>query len=262
MGLSAPTAWLGALGLSCLSLACARTSEERLSAITRLVEEARSFQAAVYAPEAFARAEDLLNEARSELAAQSERSWFRSSRRRSRQLLQESEAAASLVRAEAAAAVVRARRDAGLAVTGAHAALDRASEAYWRSPRGKDTRVDLLRMRSDLDLLLGDLTKAELALEEGDFLSANRLADEVEDRAQTVAVTIHQATAYRVDEPRIDHSSAGSPPAVNPTEERSELGAPTAGLGAQSPPSRGPALPHREVSWPLSAAAQGNRRAG
>ena len=200
-GLSAPTAWLGALGLSCLSLACAKTSEERVVAITRLLDEARSFHAEDYAPEALAQAEKLLAQARAELAAQQSKPWFLSSPRRSRELLHESEAAASLVRAEAAAGVVRARREAGRALTAAHAALDRASEAYWRSPRGKDARIDLLRMRSDLDHLLGDLTEAELALEQGDFLQAERLAAEVTDRAEVVGRTISRATAFRVDKP-------------------------------------------------------------
>ncbi|MEM7350976.1 MAG: hypothetical protein AAF657_09240 [Acidobacteriota bacterium] len=200
-GLSAPTAWLGALGLSCLSLACARTSEERVAAIGRLLEEARTFDAEDYAPQAFAKAEGLLAEARAELEVQRSKPWFRSSPRRSRELLEESEAAASLARAEAAAGVVRARREASQAVIAAHSALDRASEAYWRSPRGKDARVDLLRMRSDLDALLGDLTEAELALEHGDFLQAGRLAAAVRQRADTVGRTIHRATASRIPAP-------------------------------------------------------------
>lgn len=199
-GLSAPTVWLGAIGLSCLSLACARTSEERVVAITRLLDEARTFEAEDYAPAALAEAEALLAQARDELALQDSKPWFLSTHRKFRRLLSECEEAASLVRAEAAAGVVRARRQAGRALSGAHAALDRASEAYWRSPRGKDAQVDLLRMRSDLDELLSELTVAELAIERGDFLDAARLAGAVENRAGEVARTIHRATAYRIDE--------------------------------------------------------------
>ena len=70
-GLSVSTAWLGALGLSCLSLGCARTADERVLAISRLLEEARSFQAEQYAPEAFQRAEDLLSRTRRVASCQS-----------------------------------------------------------------------------------------------------------------------------------------------------------------------------------------------
>ncbi len=195
MGVSVPTTWLGALGLSCLSLACTRTSDERVAAIARLLDEARSFQAEEYVPEAFVRAEGLLSETRSELEAQQDRPWFWSSQRRARELLRETEVATNLLRAEAAAAVVRARYDAARRVSGAHAALDQASEAYWRAPRGQDTRADVLRMRSDLDALLGELTEAELALEEGDFLYAGRQAADVEQRAHKVAKTIDRATS-------------------------------------------------------------------
>ncbi len=199
-GLSAPTAWLGALGLSCLSLACAHTSEERILAIARLLDEARSYHAEQYVPAAFARAEELLAQTRDEQAVQRERPWFLSTHRRTRQLLKEAETAASLVHAEAAAAVVRARSDASQAVTGAHSALDRASEAYWRSPRGKDTWVDILKMRSDLDALLESLTEAELALETGDFLLSLKLAAEVQGEAGKVTSAINRATAYRVED--------------------------------------------------------------
>lgn len=246
-GLSAPTAWLGALGLSCLSLACARTSEERLMAITRLLDEARSFQAETYAPRAFARAESLLAEARGELASHRERSWFRGGRGRIRQLLEESEAAASLARAEAAAAVVRARRDAGLSVRDARAALDQASEAYWRSPRGKDTRDDLLRMRADLDVLLTELTEAEQALERGDFLAADQLANAVENRAKSVTLTIRRASTYRVDEVSELSSEAPSQP-------------PDRAAGGR--PAREPSSPPGEVSWLTSRADLPRRRAG
>ncbi len=194
-GLSIPTTWLGALGLSCLSLACTRTPDERVAAIGRLLDEARSFHAEEYVPDELVRAEGLLSEARGELAAQQDKPWFLSSRRRCRELIEESEVAASLVRAEAAVAGVRARHDAARHVSGAHAALDQASEAYWRTPRGKDTRADVLRMRSDLDALLGELTRAELALEQGKFLFASRRAAEVEQRAQAVARIIDRATA-------------------------------------------------------------------
>jgi len=213
-GLSVSTAWLGALGLSCLSLACARTSEERTQAIARLLDEARSFQAEQYVPEAFARAENLLSLAETELATQRDKPWFLNRRRRARELLRESETAASLVCAEATAAVVRARQEAARELTAAHAALDQASEAYWRSPRGKDTRTDLERMRSDLDALLGRLNEAEVALEHGDFLIASRLASDVADRAGSVAETIDRATAYRVG--LTSSPNAFDPPAPAP----------------------------------------------
>ena len=217
MGLSGPTTWLGALGLSCLSLACTRTPEERVAAIARLLDEAKSFRAEEYVPEAFVRAEDLLSETRNELATQQDRPWFLSNQRRARGLLQETEVAASLLRAEVAAAVVRARHDAARHVSGAHAALDQASEAYWRAPRGKDTRVDVLRMRSDLDALLTELTEAELAVEEGEFLFASNRAAEVEKRARTVARTIDQATAFRSPGATPDAPSLQAPAPLPPT---------------------------------------------
>ncbi len=245
LGLSVPTTWLGALGLSCLCLACTRTPDERLAAISRLLDEARSFQAEKYAPEAFVRAENLLSEARGELVAQQEKPWFLSSRRRARELLEESEVAASLVRAEAAVAVLRARQDAVRRVSAAHAALDQASEAYWRAPRGKDTRADVLRMRSDLDALLGDLTEAELALEHGEFLRANRRATEVERRAHSVARTIDRASAYRASDAKPQDSGLRG---VSP--------------GVPDPPSRAPAPPPPDESVRSEAAARLGRRAG
>ncbi len=244
MGLSVPTTWLGALGLSCLSLACTRTPDERVAAITRLLDEAGSFRAEEYAPEAFTRARSLLSETREELAAQQHRPWSLSSRRRARELLQESEVAASLLRAEVAAAVVRARHDATRRVGGAHAALDEASEAYWRAPRGGDTRADVLRMRADLDALLGDLTEAELALESGEFLFASHRAAEVEQRARRVAKTIDRANATVGP----DAAVGPLPPEITPD--------------ALDPPARGPAPPPRAANGRSGVTAQPDRRAG
>ncbi len=242
MGLSVPTTWLGALGLSCLSLACSRTPEERVAAIGRLLEEARSFRAEEYVPEAFVRAEDLLSETRSELAVQRDKPWFLSSQRRTRELLRESEVVASLLRAEVAAAVVRARHNAARRISGAHAALDQASEAYWRAPRGKDTRADVLRMRSDLDALLRDLTEAELALEAGEFLFAGRRAADVEQRARKVARTIDRAIVV------LESAPAARQDPMTPT--------------ALDPLIRAPAPPPPAASGRSEAAARPGRRAG
>ncbi len=237
-----PTTWLGALGLSCLSLACARTSDEKVAAIARLLDETRSFQAEQYAPDAYARAEALLSSARTEIAAQKDNPWSFSRRRRVRTLLSESETAASLVRAEAAAALVRARQGASRGLSEAHAALDRASEAYWRTPRGRDTRSDLTRMRSDLDTLLQQVTAAELALERGELLLASRLAADVEQRAGVVARTIDRAAAYRIDE------VARRPDDVI--------------RAATDPPSRAPGEPLPRASGRSAGAARLGRPAG
>ena len=243
-GLSVSTTWLGALGLSCLSLACARTVDERVVAISRLLEEARAFQAEQYVPETFARAEDLLSRARLEITAQQERPWYLSSQRHARELLRESEAAASLLRAEAAAALVRVRQEATRELAGAHTALDRASEAYWRSPRGQDTRADQLRMRSDLDGLLRDLNKAEVALEQGELLAASRLASKVERRASEVAWTIERATAFRIGE-AMRKAETLVPGELDPDAALLRAPAPSQGKGSWQTSAADPLRAHR-----------------
>lgn len=197
-GLSAPTVWLGAFGLSCLSLACARTVDERLAAVSELLTEARGLAAAEYAPEALSAAEELLAKTRAELELQDARPWPLGSQRRARRLLEESEVAASRVRAETIAAIVRARQDAVRAMALANDAFDRASEAYWRSPRGPDTQLELLRMRRDLDQLRSTLTEAELALENGRYPAVARLAGRIESEALAVARDIERSTAYQL----------------------------------------------------------------
>lgn len=253
-GLSVPTTWLGALGLSCLSLACTRTPDERMTAIARLLEEARSFQAAHYVPSELARAEGLLSEVRGELAAQRGKPWFLSHRRRVRELLHDAEVAASLVHAEAAAAVVRARQEAARRVSGAHAALDQASEAYWRAPRGRDTRADVLRMRSDLDQLLKQLTAAELALEQGDFLLAERRAAGVEERARKVERTIDRATSWSS---KVLGPDAPDAPPRAPARPQDKISP-----GVPDPPSRAPAPPPPVASPRPETAVPPGRRAG
>ena len=182
--------------LSFLSLACGTMPDDRLSAATRLLHEARSLQAEDYVPDALRRAEALLAQAQTELAIQKERIAFLRNYRKARQLLDEAQAAAHWVRMEAAAASVEAREAANRAVAEARIALDRAGEAFREAPLGKDTLADLERMASDLAVLREALTAAELRLAEGDFLAARKQGKDVSREARLVAYTIEQAMKH------------------------------------------------------------------
>ncbi len=158
--------------------------------------ESRALQAELYAPESFAQAAQLVTAARSEMAQQRATTALLRRYGEARRLLEASEAAIETTRAEASAAVLEARRSATASLAEAHGAVDRVAQAFWRSPRGKDTRSDLLRMQADLSALRSALTEAEVAQEQGDYLSARARAEHVAREALLVERTIERAMAH------------------------------------------------------------------
>lgn len=178
--------------------ACAPPSAERIDAVRQQLEVARERQADRYLPEIFAATEERIDRLELEvekLAARKLWSWRPGP---VRSLLAAAEVEVAELKASTDRAVLAAQEKAEAALEEARVAVDRAAAAYWGAPRGKDTRAEILRMRSDLEGIEGELAAVGLILEQGDFLLAHRDAQDLTRRAELLSRTIDQAMAHRL----------------------------------------------------------------
>lgn len=177
---------------------CSTPSVERVESVRQSLEQARERQADRYLPEVFAAAEERVERLELEVEKQAARTFWSWRPGAGRGLLASAEEEVEELRAATDRAVLAAQKKAEAALEEARVAVDRAAAAYWGAPRGKDTRAEILRMRSDLEGVEGELTAVRMVLEQGDFLLVLHDAEDLARRAELLSRTIDRAMAHRL----------------------------------------------------------------
>ena len=177
---------------------CTTPSTERVESVRQRLEQARERQADRYLPEVFAAAEEKVERLELEIEQRAARAFWSWRPGAARGLLAAAEGGVEELSHATDRAVLSAQEKAEAALEVARTAVDRAAAAYWGAPRGKDTRAEILRMRSDLEGVEGELTAVRMVLEQGDFLLALHDAEDLARRAELLSQTIDQAMAHRL----------------------------------------------------------------
>jgi tetratricopeptide (TPR) repeat protein len=143
-----------------LLAACASKPDPLIQSAEQALEQSRSVEAHIYAPEAYQEAADALEAARREIAEQDERFAFRRNYSQAEELLERTVGLAEQAAAQAETGREEARRNAEANRQSAEEMIAQARTALEGAPTGKGARLDL-------QVLNRDLAEAESAYQSG-----------------------------------------------------------------------------------------------
>jgi hypothetical protein len=187
--------WVAALGL--VLVGCAHAPSADIDAANHALDEARQAQAADYAQQAWAAAQDAESKLQIELDAQEQRWSALRTYTVARQLAQDTKAAAERSRDEAIAGKEKATTDAAAIMAQAREEVGRAHAAVTTAPRGKGTEADLASLKSDASSIEATLLEMQKAFDDGNYNDAKTKAQAAIDAAKAIQTEIERAKNER-----------------------------------------------------------------
>lgn len=154
------------------------------------MREAESVKAAVYAPEAWRAAEDTLQAARGEKAAQDGRFALFRNYGEAKALYQRTTTLARQAKTLAEAQRDVVRQEAETLLTEASGALDALSSRLAKMRGGKDTKAEIEMMKQDVAALRQQLEEARTELDQGNFDRAKTKAQAIIQKISALGETI------------------------------------------------------------------------
>ena len=187
--------WAAALSL--VLAGCAQPPSVDIDAANHALDEARQAQAAEYAPQAWAAAQDAQSKLEIELSAQNERWAALRSYTTARQLAQDTTMTAERSRDEAIAGKDKAKTEASALMAAAREGVERANAAVAKAPRGKGTEADLASLKTDAMSIGDTLAAMQKAFDDGNYIDAKTKAQAAIDAAKQIESEIEQAKTGR-----------------------------------------------------------------
>ena len=172
---------------------CAQVPEQAKQATETAMGDATMAGADKYATESLAAAQALLDQAKAEEAAQSQKFALMRSYKKQQELLTQAKSQFDKAKEDAAAGKARAKAEAEQLITEAKAGLDAADAALAKAPMGKDTRADIEAMKNDVATYRMTITEAEGAMTTEDFLGAKAKAESVKAKAAEIESQVQMA---------------------------------------------------------------------
>ena len=165
---------LAAVTLGLSASGCSKAPAQDLQSAAASLEEARNAGADAYAPDSFSRAQQSLEQAKAEIAAQDKKFVLLRSYGKAKTLLSQARTDAGTAKLDSASNKQQFKGQAEESMTQARTSLEAARAALLTAPAGKDARADLEAMRGDLDGLTTALADAETAMTASDFAGAKQ----------------------------------------------------------------------------------------
>jgi hypothetical protein len=187
--------WVAAIAL--VLGGCAQPPAADIDAAKLAVDGARQAQAADYAPQSWAAAQDAQAKLQAELDAQEKRWAAVRSYTVAKQLAVETKLAAERSRDEAVAGKEQAKTEASTMMAQAREAAEKAKSAVTTAPRGKGTEADLASLRSDASSIDDTLQEMQRLFDAGDYVAAKTKAQAAIDAAKQIQTEIDAAASRR-----------------------------------------------------------------
>jgi len=175
-----------------LMAGCAKVPQEVLDSAKAAVEAARAEGADRYLPELFSAAQDSLNAATAEIAAQESKFALTRNYDRATALLNAALTAANSAKDGVAAKKEEVKAEAQNLLTSAQAAVEETKKLLAKAPKGKDEKAALVQHASDLSTAESELAQVPNLLSSNDFLSAR-------DKANAVLETVNRVKSALQD---------------------------------------------------------------
>lgn len=184
--------WLMVVPALFIAAGCAKPPTEKVNAAEKAVTDAREAGAPQYMAEDFAKLENALANAKSEVAAQDSKMAFLRDYSKAEQTLSTIPADATRVAGESAKKKEEAKNAAVQAQQAAQAAVKQAQDLIAQAPVGKD-RAALEAIKADADGLTKSLAEVQEAIDKGDFQGAQAKAKAIQDKGQSIATEVQTA---------------------------------------------------------------------
>jgi hypothetical protein len=172
---------------------CSKPPTMEMDAAKQKLEQARSAQADQYAPADWQAAQDAMNAADQEIAAQNAKMALMRNYKQAKTLVTAADEAAGKAQTAAAEGKERMRGEAETLITQATAAIDSASALMKKAPKGKETKADLDLIQGDITAAQSSLEEAKMAMTQTDYIQAKAKAQAVLDKANQVSGEITAA---------------------------------------------------------------------
>ncbi len=181
--------------LALAAVACAKAPDDDINAAKAEMDRAKASQADTWAPTEYKAAEEAMNAAQAEIAAQNDK-WVKNYDK-AKELLAKAKEEAGKASEAAVASKEQAKKDADAAISAADTALKTADAALKVAPQTKDSKADLALFKGDLANLSTTLDGARQAFGSGDYKKALESATTVKDKATSIADQLEEAKKKR-----------------------------------------------------------------
>jgi hypothetical protein len=180
-----------------VAVACAEPPTAEIEAADRSLDEARSAQAAEYAPQTLKSAEQARQQLDAELKAQEERFAMMRDYDKAKELAASAKSTAERASTEAAAARERARQEAADMIAQVRTSIDELKTMLENAPKGKGTEADLAMLQTDVASMEQSLTEMENAFAEERFLEVKAKAQAVQQSGNMIREELTRAMEAR-----------------------------------------------------------------
>lgn len=176
-----------------LTAACSKAPTAEIEAADQALQQARVADAADYAPESLAAAEEARASLDAELKAQEDRSALTRSYKHAKELAVASQQAADKAAADAAEGRNQARDEAANLISEVKTMVTEIKGLLDKAPRGKGSAVDLAALKSDLSGIESSLPEIDSAFAAERFAEARTKAQAAKESAELIRTDVTRA---------------------------------------------------------------------
>jgi len=176
---------------------CAKVPQEVVDSATAAVEAARAEGADRYLPELFSAAQDSLNAATAEIAAQNSKFALTRNYDRATALLNAALTAANSAKDGVAAKKDEVKAEAENLMTSAQAAVEEVRKLFAKAPKGKEGKEILEQMQTELAGAETAIADAGNAMTSGDFLGARDKVKAASEKVNSLKQELQDAISRK-----------------------------------------------------------------
>lgn len=188
---------LAALILLAFIAGCSKAPEAEMQAANQAIDACKTAEAEAYAPAAYRTAMDTLNAANAAKTEQDGKFALFRSYGKSKDMFIKAKDLATAAAAQAETEKEKVKQEVVGLMAGAKAAIDTATAALAKAPKGKDTKAELELIKNDLTALTPAYTDAEADFNAGKYLSARTKIQGVIQKAKSITDEIAAAAAKK-----------------------------------------------------------------
>jgi hypothetical protein len=178
-------------------IGCGKAPENEMQTAEAAFETAAEYETEDYAPEAYKMAMDTLNAAKAaKEEADSKFALFRGYGK-SKELFARAEVLIQQAQSSAEEGKERVKQEASNLIVDAKSALDAASQALNKAPRGKGSKADLELIKNDLNAANEAYEEAKIDFDAGSYAAAKTKLQAVMNKAQSISDEIAKAAAKK-----------------------------------------------------------------
>ena len=172
---------------------CSKPPQMEMDAAKAKLDQAKSAQADAYAPAEWQAAQDAMNAAEQEVAAQNAKMALMRNYKQAKTLMARADSAAAQAQTAATEGKERMRGEADALITQASAAIDSTNAMMAKAPKGKETKADLELIQGDITAAQSTLEEAKTAMTQTDYITAKAKAQAVLDKTNQVQAELTAA---------------------------------------------------------------------